>query len=102
MVINCKWFIILLFPCLLHTLFSFNDIWSLLSIDFLEIKTMIPIWISSSSESCLISKIQLDNNLDIVFRLGVDFVLPMSQEKQEEQEEEEEEPPTKMYQKGVY
>ena len=33
-----------------------------------------------------------------VFRLGVDFVLPLSQE--EEQEEQEEEPLTKIYQKG--
>ena len=37
-------------------------------------------------------------------RLGVDFVLPLSQqEEQEEQEEEEQEQPlTKIYQKGVY
>ena len=39
-----------------------------------------------------------------VFRLEVDFVLPLSQEeeKQQEQEEEQEEPLTKIYQKGVY
>ena len=36
-----------------------------------------------------------------VFRLGVDFVLPLSQEEQEQQEQEQE-PPTKIYQKGVY
>ena len=37
-----------------------------------------------------------------VFRLGVDFVLPLSQEEEEEeeQEEQEEEPLTKIYQKG--
>ena len=35
--------------------------------------------------------------LSLVFRLGVDFVLPLSQE-----EEEEQEPPTKIYQKEVY
>ena len=44
-----------------------------------------------------------------VFRLGVDFVLPLSQEQQEEQEQEQEEqeqeeehPLTKIFQKGVY
>ena len=37
-----------------------------------------------------------------VFRLGVNFVLPLSQEQEEqEQEEEEEEPLTKIYQNGV-
>ena len=36
----------------------------------------------------------------LVFRLGVDFVLPLSQE--EEQEEQEQEPLTKIYQKGMY
>ena len=36
----------------------------------------------------------------LVFRLGVDFVLPLSQE--QEQEQEQEEPLTKIYQKGVY
>ena len=36
-----------------------------------------------------------------VFRLGVDFVLPLSQEEQQEQEEQEEqEPLTKIDQKG--
>ena len=35
-----------------------------------------------------------------VFRLGVDFVLPLSQE--EEEEKQEEEPLTKIYQKGEY
>ena len=35
-------------------------------------------------------------NLSLVFRLGVDFVLLLSQEEQEE------EPPTKIYQKEVY
>ena len=40
-------------------------------------------------------------SLSLVFRLGVDFVLPLSQEEQEE-EQEEEEPPTKIYQKEVY
>ena len=39
-------------------------------------------------------------SLSLVFRLGVDFVLPLSQEEQEE--EEQEEPPTKIYQKEVY
>ena len=41
-------------------------------------------------------------SLSLVFRLGVDFVLPLSQEEQEEeeQEEQEQEPPTKIYQKG--
>ena len=38
-------------------------------------------------------------SISLVFRLGVDFVLPLSQE---EQEQEEEEPPTKIYQMGVY
>ena len=33
-----------------------------------------------------------------VFRLGVDFVLPLSQEQQQQQQEEE--PLTKIYQKG--
>ena len=33
--------------------------------------------------------------------LGVDFVLPLSQQEEEEQEEEEG-PPTKIYQKEVY
>ena len=37
-----------------------------------------------------------------VSRLGVDFVLPMSQEQEEEEEEEQEEPLTKIYQWGVY
>ena len=39
-----------------------------------------------------------------VFRLGVDFVLPLSQEEQQEeqQEEEQQEPPTKIFQKGMY
>ena len=46
-------------------------------------------------------------SLSLVFRLGVDFVLPLSQEEQEEEEQEEEEqeeeePPTKIYQKEVY
>ena len=36
-------------------------------------------------------------SLSLVFRLRVDFVLPLSQE-----QEEEEEPPTKIYQKEVY
>ena len=36
----------------------------------------------------------------LVFSLGVDFVLPLSQE-EEEEEEEEEEPLPKIYQKGV-
>ena len=38
----------------------------------------------------------------LVFRLGVDFVLPLSQEEEQEQEQEEqeEEPLTKIYQKG--
>ena len=35
----------------------------------------------------------------LVFRLGVDFLLPLSQE--QEQEQEEQEPLTKIYQKGV-
>ena len=42
-------------------------------------------------------------SLSLVFRLGVDFFLPLSQEEQEEQEqeqEEQEEPPTKIYQRG--
>ena len=34
-----------------------------------------------------------------VFRLGVDFVLPLSQQEEQEQEEE---PLTKIYQKAVY
>ena len=38
-------------------------------------------------------------NLNLVCRLGVDFVLPLSQE---EEQEEQEEPPTKIYQKEVY
>ena len=45
--------------------------------------------------------------LDLVLRLRVDFVLPLSQEQQEEQEQEEQEeqeeqPLTKIYQKGVH
>ena len=36
----------------------------------------------------------------LVFRLGVDFVLPLSQQQEEEQEEEQEEPLTKINQKG--
>ena len=40
--------------------------------------------------------------LSLVFRLGVDFVLPLSREEQQEQEEQEEqEPLTKIYQRGV-
>ena len=35
----------------------------------------------------------------LVFRLGVDFVLPLSQQQQEEQEQE---PLTKINQKGMY
>ena len=35
-------------------------------------------------------------SLSLVFRLGFDFVLPLSQE------QEEQEPPTKIYQKEVY
>ena len=52
--------------------------------------------ILSNSSLCLYS-------LSLVFRLGVDFFLPLSQEEQEEQEqeqEEQEEPLTKIYQKG--
>ena len=39
--------------------------------------------------------------LDLVLRLRVDFVLPLSQEEQEQQEQQQE-PPTKIYQMGVY
>ena len=40
---------------------------------------------------------------DKIFRLGVDFVLPLSQEEdQQEHEEEQQEPLTKIYEKGVY
>ena len=35
-----------------------------------------------------------------VFRLGVDFVLPLSQEEQQQQEEEEQEPTPKFIRKG--
>ena len=42
-------------------------------------------------------------NLGLVLRLRVDFVLPLSQEQQEQEEQEQEEQPlTKIYQKGVY
>ena len=42
--------------------------------------------------------------LGLVLRLGVDFVLPLSQEEQEEEQEQQEqqEPPTKIYKMGVY
>ena len=44
-------------------------------------------------------------NLGLVLRLRVDFVLPLSQEQEEqeqEQEQEQQEPPTKIYEMGVY
>ena len=53
-------------------------------------------WDFDSSDQVLLS----NSSLSLV-RLGVDFVLPLSQEEQQEQEEEDqEEPLTKIYPKG--
>ena len=37
---------------------------------------------------------------DFIFRLGVEFVLALSQEEEEQQQQQQ--PPTKIYQWGVY
>ena len=47
--------------------------------------------------------VKLQSNVQTsVFGLGVDFVLPLSQEEEEQEEQEEQEPPTKIYQMAVY
>ena len=38
----------------------------------------------------------------LVFRLGVDFILPLSQQQQQDYEQKNKKPPTKIYQKWVY
>ena len=56
----------------------------------------------STQSTSMCNKVRLDRYYcqtpRYVFRLGVDFVLHLSQEEQEEEEE----PPTKIYQMGVY